>query len=178
MTRGMPLSVYLYRSAAAFRFFEKQSPISVHPHAITRGSSGSPGSSPFAKARIIKQKKRLPQPSRISVYSSRFLIQSLLGFLHFCETVAAINRTVFTGLERNLRFLSAGRANCRVHLTRGTSGALAGIAAYLTSLRLIFETARCVEFLFSGREDKFVSTIFAYKGFVFVHCFLLSSMGG
>ena len=43
------------------------------------------------------------------------------------------------------------------------------IAAALAAAGLVHETLFCVEFLFAGRENELVATLFAYQGLVLEH---------
>jgi hypothetical protein len=89
------------------------------------------------------------------------------------ETVAAINRAIGAGLERNLAGFSALGTNCIIHLTSTTISArvvpLACITAGLTTLRLVGETLFSEKLLFVGGESEFLSAIFADDGFVLKH---------
>ena len=79
-----------------------------------------------------------------------------------CKAVAAVDGTVAAGLERNLAFLAALRANCIVHNALGTSSdTLAGCTAGSAALGLVFEAALCVELLLTGGENELVAAIFA-----------------
>ena len=89
------------------------------------------------------------------------------------EAVAAINRTVGTGLEGNFAGLAAACADRVIHLTvaAATTGRalLAGGTAILATLGLIGETLFRVEFLLAGGEGEAGSAIFADDGFVAEH---------
>ena len=91
------------------------------------------------------------------------------------EAVAAVNRTVGTGLERNLAGFAAACAGCVIHLTvaAATTGRalFAGRTAILAALGLIGETLFRVEFLLAGGEGEALSAIFADDGFVAEHGF-------
>ena len=90
------------------------------------------------------------------------------------EAVAAINRTVTTGLERNLSGNATAIANYVVHLTlvlRMTAVCAASLAAAWFVLKTFF----CKELLFRSRESEFCATIAAAKCFVFVHIKYLQS---
>ena len=80
---------------------------------------------------------------------------------HLSKALAAINRTIGLGLERNLCLAAACCANCCKELTGTTSRILACIAASLAALRLILEAALCVEFLLTSGENELVSAFFA-----------------
>ena len=88
------------------------------------------------------------------------------------EAVAAVHRTISAGLERNLGFASAAVADYGVHLPGSAAVAvlgLAGVAAGFAPAGLILEALFGVEFLFAGRENKFVSAVTAGQSLVFVH---------
>ena len=88
------------------------------------------------------------------------------------ETIAAVDRTVFAGLEGNLGFLAAGSADGGEHFTLGLGGVLAGVTASFASLGLVLETLFSIEFLLTGGEHKFLAAFFAHESLVFVHCCL------
>lgn len=96
------------------------------------------------------------------------LFRLLLRF-HLGKAVAAINRTVFTGFERNFRFSAAGSAGRYVHLTLAAGRVFARITARFTSLGLIFKAAACIKLLLTGRENEFLAAFFADQGLVLVH---------
>jgi len=89
------------------------------------------------------------------------------------EAVAAVNRTVGTGLEGNLAGFAAACAGCVIHLTVAAAATgralLAGGAAVLAALGFIGEALFCVEFLLAGGEGEAGSAIFADDGFVAEH---------
>ena len=91
---------------------------------------------------------------------------SLIG-----KTIAAINRTVISGLEGHLAAASARSANRVKHLARTSVEAivLPCVAAGLTSLRLIGEASFFEEILFAGRENELLIAISADDGFVLMH---------
>ena len=78
-----------------------------------------------------------------------------------CKAVAAVDGTVAGGLEGNLTFRSALRANSIIHGALGTSSALASSAAGLAALGLVFEATLCVELLLTGGEHKLLAAVFA-----------------
>lgn len=95
----------------------------------------------------------------------RFFVLSvglLLLALHFGEALAAINRTILTGLERNFRFSAAGGTGCGVHLFLGLQLVFAGITALFAALGLVDEATLRIEFLLTGGEDELFSTLFAH----------------
>lgn len=98
----------------------------------------------------------------------------LLFFLHFGEALAAIYRTVFTGLEGNLCLCSAGCTGGCKHLSLFSGSVFTGVAAGLAALRLVDEAFSLVEFLLTGGKHKFGTAFLADKGFVFKHFFNLA----
>ena len=96
----------------------------------------------------------------------------ILLFLHCCKALAAVNRSVAIGLERNFSFLTAVSANSCKHLTGSFTCILAKVAAGLASLGLVLEAFLCVELLLACSEDELLSAIFALKGLVLVHWLL------
>ena len=96
------------------------------------------------------------------------------------ETIAAHDRTVGAGLERNLTGFSALCANRIVHLAGCivTVTAVAGTAIGVTltgnpagfaTLRFIRKAFLGEKLLFVGSEGEFLSAIFADDGLVVVH---------
>ena len=89
------------------------------------------------------------------------------------EAVAAVNRTVGTGLEGNLAGFAAACADRVIHLTVAAAAAgralLAGRTAILAALGFIGETLFRVEFLLAGGEGEALSAIFADDGLVAEH---------
>lgn len=96
------------------------------------------------------------------------------------EAIAAQDRSVGTGLERNLAGSSTFRAHCVIHLARRVVAvtAIAGSAAgaVLTSntagfatLRFVRETFFGEKLLLVGSKGEFLSAIFADDGLVAVH---------
>jgi hypothetical protein len=81
-----------------------------------------------------------------------------LAFLsHAGETLAAVDRTVRLGLERNLR-LAAARSADSGEILAGTTGCiLAGIAAGLATLGLILEASLSIKFLLAGGEHELLA---------------------
>ena len=81
-----------------------------------------------------------------------------------CKAVAAVDRTVLSGLERNLAGLSALSADSVEHLAGAAgfaSGRLAGGTAGLASLGLVGEALLRVELLLTGGEHELGATFFA-----------------
>ena len=97
-----------------------------------------------------------------------------LVLLHFGEALAAVNRTVLSGLEGNLSFGSAGSAGSGEHFLLRSGFVFTGIAALFASLGLVYEASFSVEFLLAGCENKFGSAFLANQGFVCVHRFYLT----
>jgi hypothetical protein len=86
------------------------------------------------------------------------------------ETVAAINRAIGAGLERNLAGLSAGGADCVVHLAASAACILlACSSAGLAALRLVSEAFLRVKLLLAGSKGEFLAAILADDDFVVVH---------
>ena len=98
----------------------------------------------------------------------------LVAFLHLSEALAAVNRTVLTGTERNLAGLAAVGAYSVKHLSLGAGIVLAGISALSASLRLVLEALLCIELLLTSGEYELLAALFAYQCLVCVHSFYLS----
>jgi hypothetical protein len=79
---------------------------------------------------------------------------------------AAIYRAIAPGLERNFARFSAGSTNGIVHLTLRSAVILTGIAAGFASLGLIGKSFFFEEILLTCSEHKFLTAVFAHKGFV------------
>ncbi len=88
-------------------------------------------------------------------------IAELLSFLHLCKAIAAVNRTIVSGLEGNSCLAAASSAGSGEELTGSAGSVLASITASLAALGLILEAALCVEFLFAGGENKLSTALFA-----------------
>ena len=101
-------------------------------------------------------------------------LRRLSFFFHLCKALAAINRAVFSWLERNLCLFAAACANSGEHLSVRFFAGLAGVAAGFASLRLVLESLFSVEFLLASSENELGSAFFAYSCFVFVHSFYTS----
>ena len=78
-----------------------------------------------------------------------------------CKAIAAVDGTVAGGLERNLAFGAALGADSVIHGALSTNGTLAGSAAGLAALGLVFEATLCVEFLLTCGEDELLTAVFA-----------------
>ena len=97
------------------------------------------------------------------------------------EAIAAHDRTVGAGLERNLTGFSTLCANRIVHLAGGvvtvatiagttvSGSAFTGDPAGLAALRLVRKTFFGEKFLLVGSKGEFLSAIFADDGLVAVH---------
>ena len=90
-----------------------------------------------------------------------FVFAELLGGLHLCKAIAAVHRTIVSGLEGYAGFAAAGSAGGGEELTGTTGSVLAGIAAGLAALGLILETLLSVELLLAGGENEFIAALFA-----------------
>ena len=84
-----------------------------------------------------------------------------LLFFDLGKALAAINRTVAGRLKGNLRFLTALRAYTDEHLALAAGGVLAGVAASLASLGLVFKSLGRIKFLLTGGEYKFSAAFFS-----------------
>ena len=94
--------------------------------------------------------------------------------LHLSEALAAVDRTIALGFERNLSLAAAGSAGSSEVLA-GTAGSiLASVTASLAALGLILEAALSVEFLLTSGENELVTALFAHQSLIFVHVFALS----
>jgi len=85
------------------------------------------------------------------------------------KAVTAVYGAVRFGFKRNAGFFSALGAGGDEKFARSAGAVLAVVAAGFAALRLILESAFCVEFLFTGGEYEFLSALFTYEGFVFEH---------
>lgn len=93
----------------------------------------------------------------------------VLFFSHLCKALAAVYRSVFTRLEWNLSFLAARSTDSCEHFTLWLRCILSCVTACLTSLWFIYETLRCIKFLFASCENKFFATFLTDESLVFVH---------
>jgi len=84
------------------------------------------------------------------------------------KTITAIYGAIISGLEWDFAFFAAGSANSVKHLALSSAIAaiLAHIAAGLAPLRFIGKTSFLKKILFTCRECKFLSAIFANNCFV------------
>ena len=102
----------------------------------------------------------------------RFLFKSEPILTLRFEAIAAVYGTISAGLERNLGLASAAITDHSEHLPGSAAVAVlsfTGVTAGLAPTGFILEALFGVEFLFAGRENKFVATITAGQSFVFVH---------
>ena len=77
------------------------------------------------------------------------------------EAVAAVNRTIALGLERNLGLAAAGSASSGEQLAGGAGSVLAGSTASLALLGLVLEAAGSVELLLTGGENELLAALVA-----------------
>ena len=98
------------------------------------------------------------------------------------ETIAAINRLLTAGLERNHGVCAAAGADCRIHLPFGTAvesataavaihtGLLfAGGAAGRATSRFVGETLGCKKLLFTRSKSEFLVAFLTNFDFVLIH---------
>lgn len=85
-----------------------------------------------------------------------------LLLLHCGVALAAIYRSVIAGLEGNLSLLATVCTYCREELFLRSCGVLSRCAAFLASLGLVLEAFLCVEFLLTGCENEFLTTVLAH----------------
>jgi len=98
------------------------------------------------------------------------LERSDLAGTHLGEALAAVNRAIALGLERNTSLTAAGGAGGGKEFPGTTGRILAGVTAGLAALGLILEASLRVELLLTGSKHELLSTFLAYKGLVFEHC--------
>ena len=84
------------------------------------------------------------------------------GLSHASEALAAVDRTVRLGLERNSCLAAAVSADSSEVLTGAAGSSLAGITAGLAALRLILEASLSIKLLFTSGEHELFATLFAY----------------
>ena len=89
---------------------------------------------------------------------------------HIGEALAAIDRTILAGLERNSGFLAAVRTDSGIHFTVSLGGVLTRVTARLAALGLVYKALGCVELLFTGGKYKFIAAFLADESLVLVHC--------
>jgi hypothetical protein len=104
-------------------------------------------------------------------------IQSDKLLFHFCETFAAIYRSVSTRLERNFRFFTASCTRCHVHFSLSFYRIFSRITAVFASLGFILESLFSIKFLLALCKNKFRSAVFTDKCFVLIHEYYLAFVG-
>jgi len=85
-----------------------------------------------------------------------------LVLAHLGEALAAVDRAVRLGLEGNLCLATACCAHSSEILTGAANGVLTSITASLAALRLVLETALCIELLLTGAEHELLAALFAH----------------
>ena len=85
------------------------------------------------------------------------------------EAVAAVDGTVVSGLERDLGWRPALRADRIEHLAIAAARGLSAGSAVFAADRLILEPFLRVKLLLAGRKDEFLTAILAYQCFVLEH---------
>ena len=110
---------------------------------------------------------------RTFLYMSKL---KLLSSLHLCKAIAAVNRTIISGLERHLCLAAAGSAGSGEELTGSASIVLACVTASLAALGLVLEATLSVELLLTGGENELAAALFTSQFLIFVHCVYLSSV--
>ena len=85
------------------------------------------------------------------------------------ETVTAVNGSIILRLERDFASGATFRAYCIVHFALAIACCFLCIAAILAANRFILKAFFSIEFLFTGCELIFISTVSANKRFVLVH---------
>lgn len=103
-----------------------------------------------------------------------FSRKSLIVLLHLCKALAAKNRSVVAGLERNSSLATALCASSHKVLSLGSTGVLSCCTAFLASLRLVLESLFSIELLLAGSENKFLAAILTSQCLVLVHLFYLA----
>ena len=89
--------------------------------------------------------------------------------LLLCEAFAAVNGSVFAGLEGNLRYTTAFVTGSFEPFAFSTGSVFACVTASLAALGLVNETLFSIEFLFACCEYEFFAAFLAFECFVFVH---------
>jgi hypothetical protein len=89
------------------------------------------------------------------------------------EAIAAVNRAVATGLERNRGIFAAFCADHGMHLTRALAIAItalvtSGLTARITALWFVSEALHRMERLIVRAEGKRLPTVLAREGLVLV----------
>lgn len=106
--------------------------------------------------------KKAPGVFASGAFVQLLKVKELFLAFHFCIALAAINRTILSGFERNFCFAAAGSAGGGVHFFLGFDFVFACIAALFATLGLVNEAALCIEFLFAGGESELFSAFFAH----------------
>lgn len=99
---------------------------------------------PLERAHGAQTKKSRPKAAQ--------LCRKLALLLHLSETLAAINRSVLSWLERNNSLAAARSTSCCISLSFRLCSSLSCISASFTSLWLIYETFLSIELLLSCCE--------------------------
>ena len=147
-------------------------PVPVSRIRAESAPASAPGSVGFSRSKRICPRKGYEKsgpgiPGRVEESKSSAFAS------HAGEALAAVNGAILAGLEGNLRFLPAIRADSRMHLALRLRGVFAGVAAVLAALRLIHKAFFRIEFLLTGGEHEFRATFLADQSLVFVHgCYL------
>jgi hypothetical protein len=88
----------------------------------------------------------------------------------FREAIAAVDRLVPTGPERNLGFLAAGGADGRKHFSVIRSSAVSlGSAAAFAAGGLVSKSLLSEKILLFGGKNKRIAAILTYEGLILVH---------
>ena len=115
----------------------------------------------------------MPLPENIFILFYWTAPEGRVGCELFTEAIAAVDRTVCTGLERNFAGTASGSAYSVKHLALAAlavvGSTFAGIAAGFAALRLIGEALFSKKLLLVGGEGEFLSAIFADDRFVLEH---------
>ena len=101
--------------------------------------------------------KNAPESKLSGAFEDAFLAVGA----HLSEALAAVYGAIGLGLERHLGLAAAPSADSSIELTGCTGVVLACITAGLAALRLILETALCVELLLTGGEHELLAAILA-----------------
>ncbi len=112
-----------------------------------------------AKKQYCKVNKKCARKDALNIKNYLSLI---------CKTIAAINRSIVSRLERDLATYSTRCACCVVHLSLLPSAAFTHVAAWFASLGLICKSLFGEKILFACRENEFLTTVFASNVFVLI----------
>jgi hypothetical protein len=107
-----------------------------------------------------KGQKKIRLERRTKIHSDLSLVR---------EAFAAINRTIFPGLEWDFAGLAARGTHSVEHFALRSAVAFTGIAAGLTSLRFIGESFFLEKVLFACCEHKILSAVFTCDSFVLMN---------